>query len=173
MLSQTFNYVVQPGQGILTIMHKSLTELSSAGLQADALLCILLTACLFHHVNFPSFNVSNPHTPSQFRIPAPPDHAASPRHMSTRQICTTCLLQYCVRQESLITICGWYSFMPGVPLHLLQLDGAPARTKACWAVYREGSGQSAQYCTVLWTGQFAAYLKVSAAPVAAVAAGLI
>jgi len=59
--------------------------------------------------------------------------------------------------------------MPGALLHLLQSDGAPARTKACWAVYREGSGQSAQYCTVLWTGQFAACLKVSAAPVAAVA----
>ncbi len=58
--------------------------------------------------------------------------------------------------------------MPGAPLHLLQSDGAPARTKACWAVYREGSGQSVQYCTVLWTGQFAVCLKVCAAPVAAV-----
>ncbi len=63
--------------------------------------------------------------------------------------------------------------MPGAPLHLLQSDGAPARTKACWALYKEGSGQSVQYCTVLWTGRFAICLKVCAAPVAAVAAGLI
>ena len=63
--------------------------------------------------------------------------------------------------------------MPGAPLHLLQSDGARVRTKACWATYREGSGKSAQYCIVLWTGQYAAYLKVSAAaaPVAAVTGG--
>jgi hypothetical protein len=35
------NYVMPPGQGILTIMHKSLTDLISSGLQADALICTL------------------------------------------------------------------------------------------------------------------------------------
>ena len=68
---------MQPRQGILVIMHKSLTDLSSSGLQADALFCTLLTAYLFPQVyslfHFKTIAPLPPHPPSiSIQGPPPP-----------------------------------------------------------------------------------------------------